>query len=110
MKTNENDLKTLSFNDKDKIKGKVNSTRIDFLVPTFVKIIKQKSVGEFKPDPCIATLLNSALWSFYGCPNVHPDSLLVLKINGTGLVIELIYIAIFLAYSPGRRRISNTIK
>ncbi|CAN6564477.1 unnamed protein product [Malus baccata var. baccata] len=31
-KTNENDLKTLSFNDKDKIKGKVNSTMIDFLV------------------------------------------------------------------------------
>ncbi|RXH68029.1 hypothetical protein DVH24_028176 [Malus domestica] len=31
-KTNENGLKTLSFNDKDKIKGKVNSTRIDFLV------------------------------------------------------------------------------
>ncbi|RXH68773.1 hypothetical protein DVH24_031106 [Malus domestica] len=32
-KTNENGLKTLSFNDKDKIKGKVNSTRIDFLFP-----------------------------------------------------------------------------
>ena len=31
-KTNENSLKTLSFNDKDKIKGKVNSTRINFLV------------------------------------------------------------------------------
>ncbi|CAN6579733.1 unnamed protein product [Malus baccata var. baccata] len=31
-KTNENNLKTLSFNDKDKIKGKVNSTMIDFLV------------------------------------------------------------------------------
>ena len=31
-KNNENGLKTLSFNDKDKIKGKVNSTRIDFLV------------------------------------------------------------------------------
>ncbi|RXH93964.1 hypothetical protein DVH24_016031 [Malus domestica] len=31
MKTNENGLKTLSFNDNDKIKGKVNSTRIDFL-------------------------------------------------------------------------------
>ncbi|KAB2613122.1 bidirectional sugar transporter SWEET5-like [Pyrus ussuriensis x Pyrus communis] len=53
-------------------------------VPTFAKIIKQKSVGEFRPDPCIATLLNCALWSF-GCPNVHPDSLLVLTINGTGL-------------------------
>ena len=32
MKMNENDLETLSFNDKDKIKGKMNSTRIDFLV------------------------------------------------------------------------------
>ena len=29
-KTNEKGLKTLSFNDKDKIKGKVNSTRFDF--------------------------------------------------------------------------------
>ena len=31
-KTNEKCLKTLSFNDKDKIKGKVNSTMFDFLV------------------------------------------------------------------------------
>ncbi|RXI06521.1 hypothetical protein DVH24_025657 [Malus domestica] len=28
-KTNEKDLKTLSFNDKDKIKGKVNSTSLN---------------------------------------------------------------------------------
>ena len=31
-KTNEKGLKTLSFNDKDKIKGKMNSTKFDFLV------------------------------------------------------------------------------
>ena len=31
-KTNEKGLKTLSFNDKDKIKGTVNSTKFDFLV------------------------------------------------------------------------------
>ena len=31
-KTNENGLKILSFNDKDKIKGKVNNTKFDFLV------------------------------------------------------------------------------
>ena len=30
-KTNENGLKTLSFNDKDKIKDKVNSIRFDFI-------------------------------------------------------------------------------
>ncbi|CAN6684372.1 unnamed protein product [Malus baccata var. baccata] len=37
LKTNENDLKTLSFNDKDKINGKVNSTMIDFLL--FLRMI-----------------------------------------------------------------------
>ncbi|RXI03221.1 hypothetical protein DVH24_003873 [Malus domestica] len=31
-KTNEKCLKTLTFKDKDKINGKVNSTRFDFLV------------------------------------------------------------------------------
>ena len=31
-KINEKCLKTLSFNDNDKIKGKVNSIRFDFLV------------------------------------------------------------------------------
>ncbi|XP_034207302.1 bidirectional sugar transporter SWEET5-like [Prunus dulcis] len=73
-------------------------------IPTFVKIIKQKSVAEFRPDPYIVTLLNCALWSFYGLPIVHPDNLLVVTINGTGLFIEFIYIAIFFVFSPGKKR------
>ncbi|PQQ06108.1 bidirectional sugar transporter SWEET5-like [Prunus yedoensis var. nudiflora] len=72
--------------------------------PTFVKIIKQKSVGEFKADPYVATLLNCAMWSFYGMPFVHPDSVLIITINGCGFVIELIYIAIFLTYSSNAKR------
>ncbi|CAL9021551.1 unnamed protein product, partial [Prunus brigantina] len=71
---------------------------------TFLKIIKQKSVGEFKVDPYVATLLNCAMWSFYGMPFVHPDSVLVVTINGCGFVIELIYIAIFLTYSSNAKR------
>ncbi|ONH90814.1 hypothetical protein PRUPE_8G076100 [Prunus persica] len=71
---------------------------------TFLKIIKQKSVGEFKADPYVATLLNCAMWSFYGMPFVHPDSVLVVTINGCGFVIELIYIAIFLTYSSNAKR------
>ncbi|KAH0982283.1 hypothetical protein GBA52_009460 [Prunus armeniaca] len=35
---------------------------------------------------------------------VHPDNLLVVTINGTGLVIEFIYIAIFFVFSPGKKR------
>lgn len=76
-------------------------------LPTFVKIYKEKSVQAFKPDPYVATVLNCAMWVFYGMPFVHPDSLLVITINGTGFFIEVIYITIFFVYSdwPKRRKI-----
>ncbi|CAL2261490.1 unnamed protein product [Prunus armeniaca] len=73
-------------------------------IPTFWRIIKQKTVADFKPDPYVATLLNCAMWVFYGMPFVHPDSILVITINGAGLVIEFIYITIFIIYSPGSKR------
>lgn len=72
--------------------------------PTFVKILKAKSVMEFKPDPYIATVLNCAVWVFYGMPFVHPDSLLVITINGFGLAIELLYVSIFFIYSDWAKR------
>ncbi|CAK9169366.1 unnamed protein product [Ilex paraguariensis] len=77
------------------------------LRPTFINIWKAKSVEEYKPDPYVATILNCAMWVFYGLPIVHPDSLLVITINGTGFVIEVIYVTIFLLYSdwPKRRKI-----
>ncbi|XP_008239745.1 PREDICTED: bidirectional sugar transporter SWEET5 isoform X1 [Prunus mume] len=73
-------------------------------IPTFWRIIKLKTVADFKPDPYVATLLNCAMWVFYGMPFVHPDSILVITINGAGLVIEFIYITIFIIYSPGSKR------
>ncbi|MCD9644433.1 Bidirectional sugar transporter sweet5 [Datura stramonium] len=73
-------------------------------LPTFVKIVKAKSVMEFKADPYIATVLNCAVWVFYGMPFVHPDSLLVITINGFGLAIEFLYISIFFIYSDWPKR------
>lgn len=73
--------------------------------PTFYKIIKQKSVEEFKPDPYIATVLNCAFWVLYGMPFVHPNSLLVVTINSVGLVIEFVYLAIFLIYATNKGRV-----
>ncbi|CAN4086170.1 unnamed protein product [Withania somnifera] len=76
-------------------------------LPTFVKIWKAKSVMQFKPDPYVVTALNCAVWVFYGMPFVHPDSLLVVTINGIGLVIELLYVLVFFinAEWPKRRKI-----
>ncbi|KAK9122180.1 hypothetical protein Syun_019797 [Stephania yunnanensis] len=36
---------------------------------------------------------------------VHPHSILVITINGTGLVIELIYVILFIVYSDGKKRL-----
>ncbi|KAK9726222.1 hypothetical protein RND81_05G199400, partial [Saponaria officinalis] len=67
-------------------------------LPTFIRIIKNKSVEQFKPDPYIATILNCAMWVLYGLPFVHPNNIFVATINGVGLGIEIIYISIFLIY------------
>ncbi|KAM0979574.1 hypothetical protein ACFX13_015696 [Malus domestica] len=74
-------------------------------IPTFYRIVKQKAVSDFKPDPYVVTLLNCALWLFYGMPFVHPDSILVITINGIGFVTELAYIFVFLIFSPGSQRL-----
>ncbi|KAE8651252.1 hypothetical protein Csa_001563 [Cucumis sativus] len=71
-------------------------------VPTFYKIYKSKSVEEFKPDPYIATVMNCMFWVFYG--TVHPDSTLIITINGVGLAIELFYLAIFCWYAESKSR------
>jgi solute carrier family 50 protein (sugar transporter) len=64
-------------------------------------------VEQYSAVPYLATLLNCMMWVLYGLPLVHPHSMLVITINGTGMLIELAYIALFLAYSAGadRRRV-----
>ncbi|KAK6123383.1 hypothetical protein DH2020_042872 [Rehmannia glutinosa] len=74
-------------------------------IPTFFKTWREKSVQSFKPDPYIATVLNCAMWVLYGLPLVHPDSLLVVTINGTGFFIEMFYITIFFVYSDWSKRL-----
>lgn len=76
-------------------------------LPTFFQIWKVKSSQGYKPDPYIATVLNCAMWAFYGMPFVHPDSLLIVSVNGVGFFIECFYVTVFFMYSdwPKRRKI-----
>ncbi|PAN17829.1 hypothetical protein PAHAL_3G157700 [Panicum hallii] len=74
-------------------------------LPTFIQIVQKGDVEKFVPDPYLATFLNCALWVFYGLPIVHPNSILVVTINGAGLVIETVYLSIFFAYSPRPKRL-----
>ncbi|KAI3501453.1 hypothetical protein L1887_29322 [Cichorium endivia] len=74
-------------------------------VPTFYRIWKNKSVERFSPIPYLVTFVNCGLWVFYGLPLVHPHSLLVTTTNGAGLLIESIYIFLFIIYSDNKKRI-----
>ena len=72
--------------------------------PTFIQIWKKKAVEQYSPVPYLATLVNCMVWSLYGLPMVHPDSLPVLTINGAGTGIEILYIIIFLIYTADRQK------
>ncbi|WMV57368.1 hypothetical protein MTR67_050753 [Solanum verrucosum] len=73
-------------------------------LPTFYRIWKKKSVEQFSPFPYLATFVNCGLWVLYGIPLVHPHSILVVTINGTGLGIEVVYLMLFLLYSEKKKR------
>ncbi|XP_031400875.1 bidirectional sugar transporter SWEET16-like [Punica granatum] len=67
-------------------------------VPTFWRIVKQRSTEDFSSIPYVCTLLNSSLWTYYGI--IKPGSYLVSTVNGFGIIAEIIYIAIFLIFAP----------
>ncbi|KAL4379692.1 hypothetical protein GQ457_02G020210 [Hibiscus cannabinus] len=73
-------------------------------VPTFFRIYKKKTVEEFQPIPYLCTVMNCILWCFYGLPIVKKDNLLVLTINAIGLVIELLYLTVYVIYANDRKK------
>ncbi|KAK4400275.1 Bidirectional sugar transporter SWEET7 [Sesamum angolense] len=74
-------------------------------VPTFYRIWKKRSVEQYSPVPYLATFINCGLWVLYGLPLVHPHSTLVVTINGTGFVIEILYLSLFLIFSDSKKRL-----
>ncbi|KAI3453352.1 hypothetical protein Pfo_010015 [Paulownia fortunei] len=74
-------------------------------VPTFYRIWKKRSVEQYSPVPYLATFINCGLWVLYGLPLVHPNSTLVVTINGTGFVIEIVYLSLFLIFSDSKKRL-----
>ncbi|XP_051116746.1 bidirectional sugar transporter SWEET7-like [Andrographis paniculata] len=72
--------------------------------PTFWRICKKKDSEEFHPYPYLACVMNCLFWIFYGLPIVHPDSTLVITINGAGLFLELCYLTIFFFYTNKKNR------
>ncbi|KAL4325967.1 hypothetical protein GQ457_11G024830 [Hibiscus cannabinus] len=72
--------------------------------PTFIRIWKKGSVEQFSPIPYLATLINCMLWVIYGLPMVHPNSTLVVTINGAGTAIEVVFLTLFLVFCHDKKK------
>ncbi|KAG6581027.1 Bidirectional sugar transporter SWEET7b, partial [Cucurbita argyrosperma subsp. sororia] len=73
-------------------------------LPTFYKIINTNSVEGFHLHPHLANLLSSMLWVFYRMPFIHPDHILLLPVNVIGLLLQLLYLAIFSIFAHHKQR------
>ncbi|KZV44475.1 hypothetical protein F511_38777 [Dorcoceras hygrometricum] len=73
-------------------------------VKTFLEIVKKRSTEEFECLPYICTLLNSSLWTYYGI--IKAGAYLVATVNGFGVVVEIIYVFLFLLFAPPSQKVS----
>ncbi len=77
--------------------------------PTFWDIIQKRDVQRYSAIPYVCTLLNCMLWVVYGLPDVSLQ-ILVVTINLSGCLIELIYISIYLVYAPKKTQVLHSNK
>ncbi|KAE8672380.1 Bidirectional sugar transporter SWEET4 [Hibiscus syriacus] len=73
-------------------------------LPTFIRIWKKGSVEQFSPVPYLATLINCMVWVIYGLPMVHPNSTLVVTINGAGTAIEVVFLTLFIVFCHDKKK------
>ncbi|GAA0172606.1 hypothetical protein Leryth_010044 [Lithospermum erythrorhizon] len=65
-------------------------------IPTFNRIIKNKSTEQFSCMPYIYALMNCLICAWYGSPFVSVDNLLVVTVNSLGACFQMAYIIIFI--------------
>ncbi|KAJ4966577.1 hypothetical protein NE237_018426 [Protea cynaroides] len=80
-----------------------------YLAPTitFIRIVRNKSTEEFSGVPYVMTLLNCLLATWYGLPFISSNNILLSTINGTGAVIESVFVIMFVIYAP--RKVKTNI-
>ncbi|KAL9233325.1 hypothetical protein vseg_008343 [Gypsophila vaccaria] len=76
-------------------------------IGTFRKIVAKKATENYKSLPYISTLLCTSLWSFYGF--LKPGGFLIMTVNGTGTVLQLVYITLYIVFAPKDKKIKSII-
>ncbi|MFS7984162.1 putative SWEET sugar transporter [Helianthus anomalus] len=73
-------------------------------IPTFRRIIRNKSTEQFSGIPYIYALLNCLICAWYGCPFISYDNVLVTTVNSVGAVFQLSYIVIYITHAEKTKK------
>lgn len=74
-------------------------------IPTFRRIIRNRSTEYFSGLPYIYSLLNCLICLWYGTPFISSDNLMVTSVNSAGAVFQFIYIVIFMTYAEKAKKV-----
>ena len=75
---------------------------------TFWRIARSGSTEDFESAPYVVTLLSSSLWVYYGI--TKPGGLLVATVNGVGVVMEAVYVTLFLLFATPQLRVRTYVR
>lgn len=74
---------------------------------TFKRVVKKKSIENYKGLPYVCTLLSTSMWTFYGL--LKPGGLLIVTVNGAGAGLEAIYVTLYIIFAPKDTRVSISL-
>ncbi|WOL18423.1 bidirectional sugar transporter SWEET2a-like isoform X2 [Canna indica] len=74
-------------------------------MPTFKRIVQNKSTEQFSGLPYIYSLLNCLICLWYGLPWVSYGVILVATVNSIGAAFQLVYVSLFIMYANATRKL-----
>ncbi|KAG6516652.1 hypothetical protein ZIOFF_027121 [Zingiber officinale] len=75
-------------------------------VPTFGRIVRNRSTQEFSGSPYVYSLMNCLICMWYGMPWVA-GVVLVATVNSAGAAFQMAYVALFLFYADRTRKVRS---
>ncbi|XP_030446028.1 bidirectional sugar transporter SWEET2-like isoform X1 [Syzygium oleosum] len=74
-------------------------------IPTFRRIIRNRSTEQFSGLPYIYALLNCLLCTWYGTPLISSHNTMVMTVNSTGALFQLAYIVLYITYAENQKKV-----